>query len=113
MIDYLVKPPYGWVYFKDGSKEQVLLWESFGEMMSIFETVLGNVYVYKKIPFETEIGPLKLRKTIKLSQHQFYIAEPMYPVVDIPKTLRTYLDENNVFLRPIDIIDKIEVTETV
>lgn len=112
MVEYLVKPPYGWVYFKDGSKEQVLLWESFGEMMSIFETVLGNVYVYKKIPFETEIGPLKLRSTIKLSQHQFYIAEPMYSVADTPTTLRTYLDENNVFLRPIDIIDKIEVVKT-
>ena len=112
MVEYLVKPPYGWVYFKDGSKEQVLLWESFGEMMSIFETVPGNIYVYKKIPFEPNIGPFKIRRPIKLAQHQFYIAEPMYPVTDTPITLRTYLDENNVFLRPIDIIDKIEVVKT-
>lgn len=112
MVEYLVKPPYGWVYFKDGSKEQVLLWESFSEI-SIFETVPGNIYVYKKIPFEPNIGPFKIRRPIKLEQHQFYMAEPMYPMLDKPKNLRAYLSDNNVFLRPIDIIDKIEVAKTV
>jgi hypothetical protein len=98
---------YGWVYFRDGSKEAVIQYD-YKEDNAVFETVTGTIYVYKKLPV-VEYPPFKIGT---IYRHQFYVAEQMY-ADHKPKSLVGYLYDEHIYLRCIDTIDKIEIKTSV